>query len=789
MPYPHLLPTGIRTFRHWITGVLLLVPAALPIPDHQASACTPDPVLREFTFLDAEWLLNPGEFMATMLPPRLSAWYGPFRIPEDRPARDENLLEWQERVCREATTDEIAAVVYKASLPDLSGLAHAVRNPKEPLPAALQDNAFASFLQDNRCTETSDYLLFAKRCEPHVVHPTDAWRPAPRDTGAMLALLDAGAAAFRQTRSDYLRLRYAYQLVRLAHYAGNARLAIDLWDDLRPKIDKRHARFDQSILPWWIASHVAGALRQIGHHARAARLFAAVFLHCPGKRTVAWRSFHIPDDETWKEALRLCLSDEERASLHCLRALGPRTKALVDMQAIQELSPESPMLEWLLLQELRKMERNLLGASFNSQKDENRRQFRLPSPDAGPYAVQLQAFVRQVRPTTNNPYLWLLAEGYLQWLSGDHYAAARTFGETAVHCSDKKQESQLLALQTALKIDALRQIGPDAESLAYQLVRDNPVYTRYPAFPDFLRDKLHALYLSGNQPGKAFLSRYTLDELRPNPLPDVLEDLIRIARRPDLSPFESLLLDQIRLHDLLDLKATLLLSRGQVEAAMETYRDIPAGKWDDYGRFSPFRESFGDCIRCPDTAASDPFDVPLNKGEILEKLLELQYKARADVEHAADHYYRIGLAWYNMSYFGTAWAAMDYHRSGATWLLLPRSQPPPDGNGVVFPRWPLPFGNRENTDLHLAFDAFSQALLLSRDPELTARAAFQAARCQQKIAFHLPGSLPHGRNRIPAPSIPQERLFRLLIDHYSQTEAYRLIIRECKYFEAFSKHG
>jgi hypothetical protein len=190
-----------------------------------------------------------------------------------------NLEEWQERFCKVATIDDIGKVVYEADADDLRLLRNTLSSESLSAPYGMRDNRFVNHLIRNKCFETVDYLYFAKRCEPHVTDDSDPWEESvPRNKEKMQSLIDEGKRAFRQTESHYFRLRYAYQLIRLAHYMHDYQQTLDLYDDLLPKTDN-----DPSILDYWILGHKAGALMGMGKNIEASYLFSIIFDQCPSK--------------------------------------------------------------------------------------------------------------------------------------------------------------------------------------------------------------------------------------------------------------------------------------------------------------------------------------------------------------------------------------------------------------------------------------------------------------------------------------------------------------------------
>ena len=69
-------------------------------------------------------------------------------------------------------------------------------------------------------------------------------------------------------------------------------------------------------------------------------------------------------------------------------------------------------------------------------------------------------------------------------------------------------------------------------------------------------------------------------------------------------------------NDLIDIQATLLLNDYQLEAALETYKEMDRIEWDNFGLFNPFAQRINDCVHCP-----LPDSLRLyNKGELIEEI-------------------------------------------------------------------------------------------------------------------------------------------------------------------------
>ncbi|MCB0550175.1 MAG: hypothetical protein KDD19_21580 [Phaeodactylibacter sp.] len=681
-----------------------------------------------------------------------------------------NIEEWYERFCEVPRFQDIGVLVYQASSSDLEQLEAAIRSPSVPISYFLRENSFAQYLHRKKCVETVRYLTFAKQCEPFVVR-SDAWKDAPNTARQRRqGLIDEGLEAFRRTKSHYIRLRYAYQLIRLAHYNKEYRQVLELYDFLMPKIDN-----DPSIIEYWIMGHKAGALLALGDRVEAAYLFSRIFENCPSKRESAYRSFSVKTDEEWKACLLRCQNDQERATLYAIRANNPNSKLAVEMNNIYSLAPDSPYLPLLLIQEMKNLEKHLLGVSFNDKRRRNERYYGIPSKDAGKRVIELQRFVSQVlnEGLIDDVVLWRLAEGYLSFLSGNYYDARAAFNQARkVAAKGSFLDEQLRVFELALQISSYQAISDSMENQVAYIRQIEDLYEKYEDFTDFTDDKMYQLYSQNGFVGKAFLFQHKVSELRPNPQPDILDELISVCNKPNRTKLEDQLVaqgDSTFLYQLLDMKATYLMNNYQFEAALETMKMMPRVEWDNYGLYYPFIERINDCVHCkgwPDNIS------PLNKGELLERLLELEYEAKAGTGNTAWNFYQIGLALYNMSYFSYSWKAMDYYRSGSS-LNLANLR---DGDEVIDdPRFP--YGNREHLDCGQARYYFERARLATDSLNFAAKATFMAAKCERNEYYV---------NRWREGSVQTFENFNLLLQTYSGTAHFQTFLEECKYFKAYA---
>lgn len=707
--------------------------------------------------------------------------------------RDDNLAEWNERFCTKSDSANVDYVVYRASIGEMSTLLRAASDPtgKTTLSAGLAGNSFAEVLAFNHCTEPIEYLIFAKKCQPHVSGKA-AWEVRQRDADEMDVLIEEGLGRFKNCRSHFVKLRYAYQIVRLAHYSGQWQRTVDLYNFLLPKVDRRRS----SVIFYWTLGHLAGALRQLGKDSEAAYRYALIFRNCPSKRISAYRSFFIKNDEQWVAAMRLCQNDAERAGLHVLRAAGDKTLTINDLKEIYRLDPKHPALDLLLVGNVQFFEKMLLRTPTTDRKYGTTRAAAMADRGAKQLPVLLD-FVRKAlkEREINDPKLWRLVEGYLLQLAARPQEAENIYNEIsekldpgASGTNDAGLRDQIEIWRTLAQVLSIDGNGKRADDITFQL-RSLRTFKEFPAFEPFLQDWLGAKYAEGERPGKAILAAYGLEKFALNPDLATLDDMLATVQDEQKSGIEYEMTgdssNQKFEAKVLEIKGFYLFSLGQPEAALATLRQIPATQATTMPRFSPFNQNIPDCWKkCRNSISAVKNNYQnLTRREIVERLGELEFDAKAasatgEIDRAAEKYLLVGLGYYNTSWFGYEWEAFDQFRDPDNWSRL--------SAGPVFPMVGTPAGNRENLDLTRALGYFERALSLARDPEVAAEAAFMAAKCQQKqwLCDRRCKYRPGSRNIAALPPEFKNYYFLLKKD-YSNTNFYGAVVRECKWFSAY----
>jgi hypothetical protein len=653
---------------------------------------------------------------------------------------NENINEWYDRFCEVAPLSDIEWLIYQSDLSDIQELKNAVIQ-NTGLITYLRTNKFARHLVKNKCLETIEYLLFAKKCEPFVTADKDVWQTKKPDIQNMEVLIQEGTKEFLTIESHYIRLRMAYQIIRLAHYSGQYSKVKYLYNYFIPKIN--HA---PSTIQYWIEGHYAGALKALGERAKAAYFYARVFHHCPAKRESAFLSFEVRTDNDWLNALSLCENDQERTALYALRASFRNSRAVDEMIDIYSLHPKSNYLESILIQEIEKQEKKPVVE----------------------YIKKLDTFVKQVIDEKKVAHLeiWLLALGYLKYLNNDYFEAKLAFNAVSDYTQSKALLEQIAIFNMAIEIKEWEKINEEVAQRIWEFQSENEVFNRYPTLQSLLSKQVFQNLKNHGNPGLAVLYKFGLNALKVNPSEEVIRDIKELAKKENINPFEKSLMvlskNQFNT-EIQALYASWLMTLNEWEAAEKAWQEIPLADIELFGKSNPFVERLNECVHCPVKSN----ERQLTKPQIVAEMLKLQYDIKANRTESPQYYYKMGLGLYNMSYFGYAWNMLDYFRSGSS-LKAERLE-----NSSDILKHPLfPNGNRENIDLSKALGYFEKAITLSTDKELSARASFMAARCEQKMS-HV------------TKTANKRKYFALLKTKYKDTQYYDKVIESCKYFKYY----
>lgn len=768
----------IRTGQFFFSVLLAFILIIKPVETSRACGFDPDDLFYGFSFFDPAITAQPG--------------YSPLFFSFDRfydytwtdttTLHQSNILEWQKFFSDKPSYEDIYYVVYKASDNALIETKKYVDNTGGEVPEELRDNSLVEFWKKKKFSSPICYLVFAKQCEPHVYRDPYSWEQPERDASQMETLLGEGLERYDAAKNKFLKLRYGFQVVRLAHYTGRYEDCIRFHDELVEPLKEKA----DSELYYWSLGHKAGALKELGRNQQAAYLFSLVFDKSPAKRVPAWMSFHIGSDADWQAVMDLCQNDQEKANLYFMRGIDPESRVVEEMRAIYALDPGSEKLDILLAREINKLEYDFFGWDFDFQFPLKTEYDGTSKENALKYLAELSDFVqaRNQEGKLHSPSLWKMAEGYLAFMRADFDRADQIIAVEARNTGDQKLQQYASLFRWIISVSRMESIDQRREERLYSEwaaldFKDDPHQLKEKS-REYLMKTAARLYQLQGEPGKAFLCTSQLYYLLTGLDEKVIDDLLtwtRSLQSRQPTSMEKYLLSQIgdnhQRETLMMLKATVHIRNQQLEEAIALMETVPENVRKNatgyYIPSDPFKAYNLDCLGCEDDQERGPF----NKLSFVKRLMELESEAVNNPEKAAENYLLLGNAWYNITYFGPAWQAAAYYRSGSEWYGFGEEESSyrKESQGIY-------------TNMEIPESYYQKAIdhaSASGNRELAAVATFMAAKCEQN-RFYLAGN--DDENDLEHKPEYRTRFDELIAD-YSDTDYYNQVLNECSFLNTY----
>lgn len=690
----------------------------------------------------------------------------------------DNLADWRQYLRNFPSEQELREVIYGTSYAFLEDIEKYVQGKKKELgEAVIEQNALVRLWKQKSDLDVLTYLKYAKRCEHFVSTGWEETPVIPDDQAEQLTT--EMAAEYGRVKSDFMKLRYAFQIVRLAHYAGQHKEALALYDTYVEPIQMK------GLVKDWCIALKAGALRRTGREAEAAYLFSRVFDTCPSKRPQSFQSFVITTDENWEASLNLCKDNHEKSVLYAIRAIEPDANAMEDVRKVYALDPASPFMDLLLIREINKLENDLFGYQFAENQPIYSGYFGFEESDVKSRTEELGQFVHQVaaEKKAHSPELWAIASGYVDFMNGKYDNASQTlkamFNQPGLD-AEKTAGAKLLAFV----VNCSRTENADMQSenalmAEYnQLAGELDEYQGKRAF-EFMENVLTRLYRKQGQPAKYVLAGHLTEGMVGQPSHPLLIDMQEWVNKPTKSDYEKVLLarfnDYVGMDYVYELRGTLYLKKGQYDKAIAEFKKIPASGLPTLGP-NPFDYKTVSPVNCEDWEGEYDGcqENVYTKLSLAQRMKALEDEAKANPDKAGMNYFLLGNAMYNMSYYGQGWRILDNNRSTYAWNE-------PEKEAPLYPasNWE----GVEYTDLSLSRQYLEMALGKTGDRELKAKIIFSLAKIEQKD-YYLSEDFEMYYMQT---AFGYDKWFTKLKKEYSDTKYYREAIRECMYFDSFVK--
>lgn len=730
---------------------------------------------------------------------------------------DYNILAWKNFFENKIPTKDLKYLVYQSSVSEINKIIND-KNVNESV-SALKHN----ILLTEKGTEALKYLLFAKECEPFAVtkHGDDQWSYM-QGRGQMtkpqfMKTAKNGNLLYATTKNNDLKLRIAYQLVRLSHYGGFNDDAIRYFNTYVVPLNNK------SLLYYYALEQKAGALYNQKKYAMAAQNYIEVFNNTPDRQLAVYTSF-LMDKNLFINAANTIQQVEEKSTLYMLKAYNTFANGLAEMKNIYNITPNHSNLEIVAVRELNKVERKILELPYQYPKNNT---FLKPEEKTMSYLNKLILFSETLlnNKAIQRKGFWQAYLAHLYFISGN-YNKAETLAKTVL-TDEAKIKDQATITAFAAYMANQKTIDNNVEQKVVDYLQNNKNET----IQRYIYEILGNRYLVQKNYAKSFLCHNSFEGLHKSLDLNIINDLIALYNNPNKNDLEKKLCatnSTDALIYLYELKGTHYLKNDDLNNATTWFAKVPANLsfltdvqysytgneykekrtatkgFNGYSNISA--RIFSNNIRSyfedeEQKALTDDvyklkefafIPTTMNKLQLTEILIKLKQMASEKNEAAARANYLLGNYYYNTSAFGY-YRNLFYYETGnynLSYIYQYTSNKPNDlanpynykgGTGLVY-----------QNQLQKAYDSYLKTESISTFNELKAKAIFQASKVELDNFFikdneinnnsyyssfwEKPNILYSERNR---------PLFKILKTKYANTKYYNQIVSNCLYFKYY----
>jgi hypothetical protein len=709
-----------------------------------------------------------------------------FLYDEVEPVQTTDVLanEWKNYCSNDVTVDDAKSFITQFSQKDISSLYFNVeKNQPLKIPDSVKQNSMTKYFAQQKDLEALGYIIYAKKAEPYVTGDYTNWEPIKRDSATMAKLIQNGQQLYNAAKKEIFKLKYAYQITRLAFYSGNNEDAIKFYDDFIA------ANKTVSVLQPLSLSLKAGAIYRNGNKKEAAYIFSKVFALADVKKVSNYESFRwaVDSKANRNEYLQLCKTDAEKADMLALFALGSAANETETIAEIAKLDPSNKTLETLTAREINKLEENYFTPVLNKQSGGKLFYYtwvEMPvdsAMQAGQVQVtKLENVLSSISDIDKNSAgLYKIAAAYCALMVKNFSKANRYLAEAKKSTLTTKANDQWMLTNLLLAINESKTMDPKTEEKILPSVKwlrekalnekqEKIGYDNISRWKVFYRNIMaEAIAKKYHMQGDVYKetlaigsadkiyseSNYvSLDFLHINTDIKDVQKIYDLMISNKASNFENFLLknNAITVASVTDFAGTAYLRNYEYKKAVEWLVKSGASKKDTIFK-SAFIELLDDREERLTTETKTT-----SKLLFAQEMMQTQNLANTDKKNEAKYFYKMATGMYNMTYYGHAWELVQYYRSGSDGYYIP-------ANATEF--------QKQYYGCYAAHDMFKKAMDASTDKNFKAKCLFMMAKCAQKIVHK-----------------PQYEEFGSNYDEYDKADKkYFSLFKKNKYFPQFTK--
>ncbi len=718
-----------------------------------------------------------------------------------------NIAEWKSYTLGFAKEKDISEIVYKVSVKQLYNLKiNLGTNKMLIIDDSLKDNTFLQYLIYKKDVATINYLIYAKSCESFVYkNYDDFWDYKPLESSKVDTLLNNGLIAYKQTQNQFLKLRYGFQVQRLAHYSQQYERCISIYDSLISPLSVK------SDVNYWCLSLKAGALFKLNQQPLSIYLFSKVFDNCPKYRLEAYKSIRFFNNINEDSVLNFCINNHERAVFYTIMAYNSPLPDTLYINKIYRLEPKSLDLEVLLIREISKIEEKLTSIQESELDIANDIIYTVDVINAAGLLKQRVAQIADAGNTAN-PALWNIALAYISYLQKDFKSADIYLNKIDVNRLNAKLSTQFNVVKILVEINKTERITTATEEIILPYIkslRDSFIYKKeinneegydevsslqfvfaerayatlmteilsrnYAHQGDMIKalicmsvGEFDASYYPTTYYSESFLNSATFKIMDRKASTDQLLAILQFMDSPRNNEYDNFICNHsgIDRSSLIELIGTKFIRLSDFGNAVSVLSINPEDRKDDIGNYID-ANPFGDTIS-ESHAKTSADTVIYTKLNFAKRMFELENLLKSNPANATSYYYQLANAYYNISYYGNSWAISQYNRSTSETEYLDKSLK----------------NNNDYYNTKKALTYFIKAMNSSDNKEFKARCTMLASKSflSQSTLYNYNGDKDKYE---PGEYFTNNPYFTSLYKDYRKTAFYKQAIGQCSYLKDF----
>ena len=678
---------------------------------------------------------------------------------------------------------------------------------KESLAQIILEDSKNGFSEDfKKDTQFLNYLNFAKNCELIAIQKRVTWdynEILNSKEANVSELLINGFILFEKENDKRLKLRYAYQLVRLYHYGKMYEEAIMFFEK------NIKSSYEKNEIYYYLLDQLGGCYYKLEQYEKAAYTFLTVFEKSLDKKASAFTSYKFCAYKG-AEGKRFLKTQEERANQIFITGLRQFSDELSDIERIRELGAAEDKQELLMMRIVNNIER----ISLRQYSEEERSIMAFDRETIGKIEEALYFIDTVIDSNPKNKDFWQLTSSYLSFLSGAIDEAKLKLTKI----TSNKLKHQKEHLKVIYNVFSWDKVSTENEKwLAnffsqtthknnvnyYNCIGDD-TYKYNCNSKDFVFKQLSHYYFKEDELAKAFLLHNSLINIEGVSSHKLVDQLIDFVKKPNKNPFEKLLIQSAieededtsyilkRLHNE---KGKIYLRSGDFKSALSFLNKN--AEEDISARI--FSNNVKECFSCEAFKVMDDkvyqseffsfLNDEMNSYTLAVNLKKLDSITRNDEEKP----WKRKLANYLLANYFFNVSNTGYYRTvnypgNNYWYNYDFGVPASAMDNLVTQKSDFYFSIIYNTYNDLASISkqyYKKTIELSSDEELNARCSYMIAKCELNYFYNNTLERDHYDYEGGEQDTPTREGFSALKNRYNNTKFYEEIKSRCGFFKHY----